>query len=143
MARVCVLGGSGFIGRHLVEKLVERGDFVVVPSRRRERAKHLITLPTVDVVQANVNDPATLARLFTGCDAVVNLVGVLQGLRGNPYGPDFAQAHVELPNKVIAACMATRVPRLLHMSALKAAPDGPSEYRSEERRVGKGWRYRA
>jgi len=128
MARVCVLGGSGFVGRHLVEKLVERGDFVVVPSRRRERAKHLITLPTVDVVQANVNDPATLARLFTGCDAVVNLVGVLQGLRGNPYGPDFAQAHVELPNKVIAACMATRVPRLLHMSALKAAPDGPSEY---------------
>jgi len=128
MARVCVLGGSGFVGRHLVEKLVERGDFVVVPSRRRERAKHLIMLPTVDVVQANVHDPATLARLFTRCDAVVNLVGVLQGRRGSPYGPDFAQAHVELPNKVIAACMATRVPRLLHMSALKAAPDGPSEY---------------
>ena len=128
MARICVLGGSGFIGRHLVETLVERGDFVVVPSRRRERAKHLITLPTVDVVQASIHDPATLARLFAGCDAVVNLVGVLQGRRGSPYGPDFAQAHVELPNKVIAACVATRVPRLLHMSALKAAPDGPSEY---------------
>ena len=128
MARICVLGGSGFIGRHLVEKLVERGDFVVVPSRRRERAKHLITLPTVDVVQASIHDPATLARLFAGCDGVVNLVAVLQGRRGSPYGPDFAQAHVELPNKVIAACVATRVPRLLHMSALKAAPDGPSEY---------------
>ena len=128
MARVCVLGGSGFVGRHVVEKLVERGDFVVVPSRRRERAKHLITLPTVDVVEANVHDPATLARLFAGCDAVVNLVGVLQGRRGSPYGPGFAQAHVELPKRVIAACVATRVPRLLHMSALKAASDGPSEY---------------
>src|SRR5262245_63331610 len=123
MARVCVLGGSGFVGRHVVEKLVERGDFVVVPSRRRERAKHLITLPTVDVVQANVHDPATLARLFASCDAVVNLVGVLQGRHDSPYDPDFAQTHVELPIKVIAACMAPTVPRLLHMSALKAAFD--------------------
>ena len=79
MARVCILGGSGFIGRHVVEKLVERGDFVVVPSRRRERAKHLITLPTVDVVQADVHDPAALARLVAGCDAVINLVGILHG----------------------------------------------------------------
>ena len=128
MAKICVLGGSGFIGRHIVEKLVERGDFVVVPSRRRERAKHLITLPTVDVVQADVHDPARLARLFARCDAVINLVGVLQSRNGAPYGPDFAQAHVELPKTVIAACRAAEVPRLLHMSALHAAPEGPSQY---------------
>jgi NADH dehydrogenase len=128
MARICVLGGSGFIGRHIVEQLVERGDFVVVPSRRRERAKHLIMLPTVQVVQADVHDTATLGRLFAGCDAVINLIGVLQSRLGDPYGPDFARAHVDLPRKAIAACLAARVPRLLHMSALKAAPDGPSQY---------------
>ncbi len=128
MARVCILGGSGFVGRHVVEKLVELGCFVVVPSRRRERAKHLITLPTVDVVQADIHDQATLTRLVAGCDAVINLVGILHGRRGQPYGPDFARAHVELPKKAIAACLAAGVQRLVHMSALKAAPDAPSEY---------------
>lgn len=128
MSRICVLGGSGFIGRHLIEHLVERSDFVIVPTRRRERAKHLIMLPTVDVVEADVHDPATLESLFRGCDAVVNLVGVLHSRPGDPYGPDFARAHVELPRKVVDACVAAGVPRLLHMSALRTAPDAPSEY---------------
>ena len=128
MARICILGGSGFIGRHLVEKLVEGAHFVVVPTRHRERAKHLIMLPTVDVVQADVRDPATLASLVRGCDAVINLVGILQSVRGEPYGSAFAQAHVELPKRAIAACLATGVPQLVHLSALKAAPDAPSEY---------------
>jgi uncharacterized protein YbjT (DUF2867 family) len=128
MARVCILGGSGFIGRHVVEKLVEHGDFVVVPSRRRERSKHLITLPTVDVVQADVHDPVVLTRLVARCDAVINLVGILHGRRGEPYGPDFARAHVELPGKAITACLASGVSRFVHISALKAAPDAPSQY---------------
>ena len=132
---VLVVGGSGFIGRHLVASLATAGVRVTVPSRRRERAKHLILLPTVDVVEADVMAPGVLERLCAGKDAVYNLVGILHGRRGrrdergpNDYGPDFARVHVELPQAILTACRARGVRRLLHMSALGASPTAPSEY---------------
>lgn len=125
---VLVIGGSGFVGSSLVAQLSNAGHTVTVPTRRRERAKHLITLPTVDVVEADVHDDATLRRLMQDADAVVNLVGILHSRPGDPYGPDFARAHVELPKRIVAACTASGVSRYLHMSALGAAADGPSMY---------------
>ena len=117
---VLVVGGSGFIGRHLVAALAARGIRVTVPSRRRERAKHLILLPTVDVVEADVFTPGALERLVAGKQAVVNLAGILHG--------DFHRLHVELPQAIVNACRAHGVKRLLHMSALGASRDAPSEY---------------
>lgn len=121
---VVVLGGSGFVGRHVVSRLVARSYRVVVPTRRREAAKHLILLPTVDLLEVDIHAAGTLERLFTGATAVVNLVGIL-----NPGGQHtFETAHVELARKVVAACRACGVSRLLHMSALNADPSGPSAY---------------
>jgi NADH dehydrogenase len=128
MSNVLVVGGSGFVGRHVVARLVGRSYNVTVPARRRARAGHLITLPTVDVVEADVHDDATLAGLVRGQDAVINLVGILQGSRGSPYGPEFARAHVELPRRIVAACAAAGIRRFLHMSALGADSQGPSMY---------------
>jgi NADH dehydrogenase len=117
---VLVVGGSGFIGRHLVAALAARGVFVTVPSRRRERAKHLILLPTVEVVEADVFARGALERLAAGKQAVINLVGILHG--------DFQRIHVELPQAVVNACRAAGVKRLLHMSALGVSSDAPSDY---------------
>ena len=123
---VCVLGGSGFVGRHIVHRLVARGYRVTVPARDRERAKDdLIPLPTADVITADVHDEQTLVRLMRGCGAVVNLVGVLHDGRGNA---SFEQAHVELARTVVEACRRNGVRRLLHMSALNADVQGPSAY---------------
>jgi NADH dehydrogenase len=126
-----VLGGSGFVGRHLVGALAARGARVTVPTRHRDRAKHLILLPTVEVIETDARDSRSLARLAAGRDAVINLAGVLHSrpARGsNRYGADFAQAHVELAQAVVTACREAGVKRLLHMSSLGADPDAPSEY---------------
>lgn len=132
---VLVVGGSGFIGHHVCAELARLGLKVTVPTRRRERAKDLILLPTVDVVEADVSAPGALERLLRGKQAVINLAGVLHSRRGrksergpNDYGPDFAQAHVELPQAVVSACRAAGVRRLVHMSSLGASPQAPSQY---------------
>ena len=125
---VLVLGGSGFIGSHLIARLSADGMRVIVPTRRATRVRHLSCLPRVEVLEADIHDDAVLRRLVAGRDAVINLVGVLHSSRGTPYGAQFRRAHVELPRRVVAACAAGGVPRYLHMSALGAAADGPSMY---------------
>ncbi len=124
---VAVLGGTGFVGASVINRLVAHGYAVKVATRRRQHAQHLLMLP-VDVVETDIHDLAKLTAFLSGCDAVINLVGVLHGGSGDPYGPGFSVAHVELPQKLVVACRATRVRRVVHSSALHADPEGPSMY---------------
>lgn len=126
--RVVIVGGSGFIGSAIANRLCEAGVKVLIPTRRRSRAGHVLLLPNAEVVEADVHDPAALARLFEDADAVINTVGVLHSRPGTPFGPDFARAHVELPQKIVTACRTAGVARLVHISALGANANGPSEY---------------
>lgn len=125
---ILLIGGSGFIGSHIAARLADAGRTVIVPTRRRERAKHLLVLPTARVVEANVFDEAALDRLLAGVDAVINLVGVLHSRPGRPWGPAFEHAHVALPRLLVRACARHGIRRVLHMSALGASLDGPSMY---------------
>jgi len=131
---VCILGGGGFVGRHLVALLVKRGYRVVVPTRRRESIKDLAVLPSVHVVQANIHDPQTLERLFMDVDVVVNLVGLLHETAAGQMDTEktqrgtFHYAHVELPRRIVQSCRAAGVRRLIHMSALGADPISRSAY---------------
>jgi NADH dehydrogenase len=79
-------------------------------------------------MEADIHDPVALAALLQGADAVVNLVGILKGGEGAPYGAGFARAHVELPRRIAAAARQAGVARLLHVSALKASAAAPSGY---------------
>jgi NADH dehydrogenase len=123
--RVVLLGGTGFVGRALADRLRADGHAVLVPSRNLARHRDRQLAPGVELRQGNVHDPAVLRACFAGADAVVNLVGILNE-RGDD-GRGFRRAHVELTRSVIAACEQAGVPRLLQMSALNAGR-GDSHY---------------
>ena len=124
--RIAVLGGTGFVGRSLCARLVEAGHEVFVLTRRRERHRDFLVLPTAQVIEADVYHPAALKSAFHGLDAVINLVGILNESGRN--GKGFERVHAELPARVVQACRQASVSRLLHMGALHAGADAPSHY---------------
>lgn len=117
MKRVLLLGGTGFVGRHICERLARLGWAMTVPTRRASNASHVQHLPGLTVLEADVHDEATLRRLLAGHDAVINLVAILHGGEAA-----FQRTHVELPEKLARACLSTGVKRLVHIGALAAEP---------------------
>ena len=135
MNKFLVLGGTGFVGRAVCERLVERGaggGVVRVPTRRLGHGNAVRALPTLELVEADVHDEAQLRRLLPGIDAVVNLVAILHGSEAA-----FERTHVTLPQTLARACLASGVRRLVHVSAIGVGPDAPSRYlRSKTRGEG-------
>ena len=129
MNNVLLLGGTGFIGRHVCEKLHRQGWRITVPTRRARNAASVQHLPRVTVIEANVHDPAQLLGLLHGHDAVVNLVAILHGTEDA-----FERTHVELPLSLAEACAAEGVRRMVHVSALGVSLDGPSRYQRSKAR---------
>ena len=127
--RVLVLGGSGFVGRHVCEQLARLGWHITVPTRRAVNAASVQSLPGLTVIEASVHSEADLARLMPGHDAVVNLVAVLHGSEER-----FENVHVDLPGKIASAMKKAGVQRLVHVSALGADPQGPSMYQRSKAR---------
>ncbi|MDP2819076.1 MAG: complex I NDUFA9 subunit family protein [Polaromonas sp.] len=127
MKKILVLGGTGFVGRHVCEKLTQLQWRVTVPTRQLASARDIQMLPSLDVFEASVHDEAALTQLVAGHDAVVNLIAILHGKQ-----QAFDKAHVELPKKLARACAAAGVRRVVHVSALGVDarnPDGaPSMY---------------
>lgn len=122
---IVVLGGTGFVGSHLVPRLAAAGHPVLVLSRNREKQRQLAVIPQVTVRSADVHSRSVLAQHFAGAEAVVNLVGILNEAGFD--GSGFRRAHVDLPRTVIGAMADAGVSRLLHMSSLKAGR-GDSHY---------------
>ncbi len=123
--RIVVLGGTGFVGRHLVRRLVADGHAVTVLSRNSGIHHEEVFPPEVTLRDCNVYDTAALTRALQGADAAINLAGILNE-RGDS-GKGFRRVFVELTDALIAACHQAGVRRLLQMSALNAGR-GRSHY---------------
>ena len=121
--RILILGGTGFVGRHVCEQLARAGFMMTVPTRRAVNAQAVQNLPGLTVIEADIHDLAQLQAVMSGHDAVINLVAILHGS-----AQAFQKAHVQLARTVAKACTSTGVRRLIHVSALGAAADAPSLY---------------
>lgn len=86
----------------------------------------MLVFPTLELVETDVHFASKLSVHFRDCDAVINLVGILN--EGASESEQFGPAHGDLPKKIVEACQFNHVPRLLHMSALNASHDAPSKY---------------
>jgi len=122
--QIVVIGGAGFVGSSIVSKLDGVGYAVKVLTRHRERARHLILLPNVQVVSCDIRDDAALTAALLGCDAVINLVGILHERKNST----FESIHHRLPSRIAKVCSQLGIKRLLHMSALQANSHAPSQY---------------
>lgn len=123
--RIVLLGATGFVGHHLLPELASAGHRCLVLCRYLPGCRDLALVPGVELRQADVHDSDVLKEELAGADAVINMVGILN--EAGRSGKGFQRAHVELTEKVIAACRETDVRRLLQLSALNAGK-GDSHY---------------
>lgn len=124
---VSVIGGSGFIGRHVIRALARRGYRVRAAMRRPDLAGHLQPLGTpgqIMPVQANVRYPDSVHAACEGADIVINLVGILY----NAGAQSFDALHTFGAEAVARAARETGARRLVHMSAIGAEAEGKSNY---------------
>ncbi|MFM7330450.1 MAG: NAD(P)H-binding protein, partial [Brachymonas sp.] len=128
--KIIILGGTGFIGRHICEKLIRTGHEVTVLTRKVENARPIQMLPGLQALRCSVRDLQQLTQAAMGHDALINLVAILHGNE-----EEFERVHVALPQTIVAACKAAGIARVVHMSSLGAAMDAPSAY---QRSKGRG-----
>lgn len=124
--RILILGGSGFVGRAFAEhwhRHAASDSTLLVPTRRWRSASALRHLPRVEIREADVWNDGVLNDWVAQADAVVNLVAILQGTAA-----DFERAHITWVQRVVAACQANGVRRLVHVSALGVGRGDPSHY---------------
>ena len=112
---IYLLGATGFVGRALVTHLANRGHQLTLLTHNRERHRRFLVMPNLRLQQIDAPDQQALAGYFAGADAVINLIGILNGT-----DDDFQFVHAELPEQIAAACVDAGVPQLLQMSALNA-----------------------
>ena len=121
--KVLITGGTGFVGTHLVNRLLQGGHQVAVLARTRAKTRNRFNRP-VEAVSGDVLDRESLAAAAAGRDALIHLVGII-----HERGPQtFDRMHREAAENAVAAAEHAGVKRYLHMSAMGSADGAPSEY---------------
>ena len=121
--KIAVTGATGFVGGYVVNELARRRHELRVVVRRSDSAVSRFNR-TVESADGDILNPDSLAAAFSGCDAVVHLVGIINEKGGH----SFDEIHRQGAENAVAAAQKANVRRYLHMSAMGSSPDAPSEY---------------
>ena len=143
---VVIMGGTGFVGRHLINTLTVAGYAITVPSRQPRQHQDLARQPHVRVVHlpdgvsaesADLTIEAELIELLKDHEALINLVGVLNEPHHD--GRGFEQAHVLFTQRILKAASKVGIRRYLHMSALGADASGGASFYQRSKGKAEDW----
>lgn len=126
--QITVFGGTGFIGRYVIDRLADQGAIIRVATRSKASAYFLRTAGAVGQVvpvSCDIHDTDSIRRTVQGSDIVINLVGIL-GEKGKKN--TFCALHHEFPMRLAQIAAEENVTRLVHVSALGADKDSASVY---------------
>ena len=124
--KICILGGTGFVGRSLISALSKENYTITVITRDFDKNKDLAIYPNLKLIQEDVYNEKRLLEVSKSHDVLINLIGILneKGFRGK----GFFLAHSKIARIILNVCKQNRIKRILHMSALNADPGGSSHY---------------
>ncbi len=123
--KVFVTGGTGFVGKNIVNKLVERGYETTILVRDKKSLKKMGSCADkLNYVYGNIQDIASLERGMSGCDAVIHLVGIIREVGSNT----FESVHFEGSKNMVEAAKLSKIIRFIHMSAEGTGPSAKSKY---------------
>jgi uncharacterized protein YbjT (DUF2867 family) len=134
---VAVTGGTGFVGRRIIETLLTRGITVRALVRSIEKANRVLPTDRIEdssitLCQGTLDDPDALRHLVEGCEACIHLVGIIRETRGST----FQNVHVDGTRAITQACIQSNpAMRYIHMSALGIGPDKRAKYRDSKHRA--------
>ena len=124
--KICILGGTGFVGRSLISALSKENYTITVITRDFDKNKDLAIYPNLKLIQEDVYNEKRMLEVSKSHDVLINLIGILneKGFRGK----GFYLAHSKIARIILNICKQNRIKRILHMSALNADPGGSSHY---------------
>tara|TARA_A100000171_G_scaffold43991_1_gene46420 strand:+ start:2681 stop:3664 length:984 start_codon:yes stop_codon:yes gene_type:complete len=135
---IAVTGGTGFVGRHIIARLLGEGYRVKALSRSEEKARTVLDASAIDdgrieICDGTLDDPDALRHLVSGCGACIHLVGIIRETKNQ----SFEKVHVDGTRAIVEACRQNDpTMRYVHMSALGVGPDKRAGYRDTKHRAG-------
>ncbi len=124
---ILITGASGYIGRHLVARLVEQGERPRCLVRDLQRAAQVLPAEKVELVQGDTTKPATLEDAVQGIDTIVHAAFMTADLKES-VGNHYATTNVDGTANLIDAAKAAAVKRIIELSGLGTRPDRPGSY---------------